>query len=947
MAHAGECRRRAAGGMVRVLVSILVVVAASHALALEEEAPPPATPFVDTLPAFQFVPLKAKKKRKSQPPVEETVIEEAATPAVLPLPSLRPATRINEDAAEAPADADSTLSAPPLSVMAPLKTSVPEEFEELLQANTTLVDVYYGGDFLLTTLAEYTVDTLAFSEPTLIVSRIPNVIGRLALSNRLTGPVPTNSDQLCPASGASKACGALQPSFIGIIFDESRFRVDLFVHPDMLMAAPSVRANYLPSPHADVGYSLVQNLSAVASEDVTGSTSHTISGHTHVAKGMQRLYANWASTDYQDFSVEEFAWQRDTHKHAYTAGVFRARSDAISFTKNNYLAGAEFGRSLKTRTDIEQALGSEILIFLSSRSQVDVFRDGRLVSTGFYPVGNQLLDTSRLESGVYDIDIRITDASGNVRTQRRFFNKSNRLAPRGIPLYHVSGGLVVQPDRREVLPQNDGNWQIQGGYQTRWREDLGWNLAGAATDTHALLEGGVTWLQALFQVGVQNMVSTQGDYGWSAHVFGRYAALSGTASYRRLWARFGPGESVDYQLVEPRASQQYASLSYPFLAGMLQASADVSRSTTGNSELYALRYLRPWVTSWLPPANLTFEVANQDGDLFAQVGIEIRHIGKRMSYGGSLYGTQTDRGNSTESGAMGTASMGWRDGDLRPEDIEVQARATIDDSSTVVGVEGVHASYLGRAQLGVENINGNAGNGSRIAATFDTNVAANKHGISWGGQQLAPAVVILDIRGAAGQGVFDVMVDGYRVAGARAGERNVLPLPPYGKYQIQLVDRGTNFVAYDDRLREVTLYPGSVETLRWDVESIIVGVGRIIIEEKVCSNIDQVCYDVRTPLRSAVISGASGFAMTDEDGRFQVEMTSGTKRLHARRRSIECDLALEKMEMFNSIAKLGDLVCRVESGAVEATDEARQESERRRRDNDPVGGMRIDQAIRD
>lgn len=846
--------------------------------------------------------------------------------------------------AAAPAQ-DAFVPAPPLAPAPPppLRTAVPEEFEELLKANSTLVDVYYGGDFLLTVLAEYTVDTIEFSDATSIVARIPNVIGRFSLANHLSGPVPTNSALLCPAGSAPVACGKLEPAFIGVIFDESRFRAELFVHPDMLMTTPSTLSRYLPSPQADGGYSLVQNINAVASNSSAGDDSHAISGRTHVAKGMQRVYAGWHNTDYQDFSVEELAWQRDTHEHEYMAGVFRARSDAMSFTRNNHLAGAGFGRSLKTRTDLEHLLGSEILLFLTSRSQVDIFRDGRLIDTSLHAAGNQLLDTSRLPSGAYDIEIRITDAGGSVRTQRRFFSKSNQLAPRGVPLYHLSGGLVVQPDHRETLPQNDGNWQVQGGYQIRRREDLGLSMAGALTDTHALVEGGATWLQPLFQAGAQGMVSTQGDYGWLTHVFGRYDALSGTVSYRRTWPHFRPDETADYQLVEQQTSQQFASVSYPLFAGMLQANADVSRSATGDSELYSLRYLLPWATSRIQTANLTFEVANQDGDLFTQVGIELRNIGSHTNYGGSLFATQTSRAAGNDgSGTTGSADIGWRDDNLRPEDIEVQARVTVDENVGVLGLEGIHASRLGRAELGVEKIDGPLDGGVRTSATLDTNIVANRDGIDWGGHQLAPAALVLDIRGAAGQGIFDVLVNGYRVATARGGERNVLPLAPYAKYRIQIVDRGTAFVAYDDRPREVTLYPGSVETLQWDVESVIVGVGRIIVAENVCSHIDNVCYDVRTPLRSAIISGTSGFAMTDDDGRFQVEMTTGTTIIHARKRAIECDLTLEHIEMIGSIAKLGDLVCRTEVRE-KIPDDATQS---RRPDNDPVDGKRIDQVER-
>ncbi|MFZ5724458.1 MAG: TcfC E-set like domain-containing protein [Pseudomonadota bacterium] len=917
-----------------------------------DSAPSLGEPRTNTSPAFHVAPIKAKKKKASgKKAAAKKKLAEAPKES-----APRPATRVDTSTAAetvtepAATPADDPAPATAVPVPAPeIRSAPPEEFAALLEPQRTAIDVYYGGEFLLTTLAEYTPDSIEFIEPAAVIARLPNVVSRLALTNHLTGQLSRNSELTCRGEQQS-GCGTLTPDFIGVIFDETRFRADLFVHPEMLMTTAAPVSPYLPSPATDqTGLSLVQNINAVSSIDALGNNSHNIAGTTHVGSGMQRVYSSWHNTDYQDFSVEELAWQKDTHRHEYNAGLFRARPGMLSFVRDEYLAGAGFGRSLKTRTDIEQVLGTEIVVFLTSRSQVDIYKDGRLLSSRFYPAGKQVLDTSRLPSGAYDIEVRIIDASGQQRSQMRFFSRSSLFAPKDIPLYHLEAGLVVNPDPDETLPRDDGNWQARSSYRYRYREDIGLSAGLAATDTHALLEGGAGWLHPAFQASALAMLSTQGDKGIALHAFGRWRDLSGTASHRRVWAEFAPGETDDYQLVGSDVSQQYATLSYPVLGGMLQASADINQSSIGNSELYSLRYLQPWRLGWLQTVNLVAEVARQDGDLFTQIGIELQHSTTHWSGGGNIGAQSQDmESGGSETRVVGSLNAGWRDADIRPEDIEVQARVTADESSTVAGLEGTHASHLGRLEIGVEHVDSETLTGARSSASYDTNIVATRNGVTFGGQQLAPSAVVIDIRGSARDALFDVLIDGRRVVSAPAGKRTIVPLAPYARYRIQLLDRGTTFMTYDDKPRDVVIYPGNVLTLGWEVENVMVGVGRIILTERVCSSLDETCHDIKVPLRSAMIGGTAGFAMTDEDGRFQAEMTASTRQISAKKRSISCDMTLAEPRLVNGIADFGDIPC-VPATAEPGTDDdtSRDGAGHRIRENDPISGQRIDQAAAD
>jgi hypothetical protein len=362
-----------------------------------------------------------------------------------------------------------------------------------------------------------------------------------------------------------------------------------------------------------------------------------------------------------------------------------------------------------------------------------------------------------------------------------------------------------------------------------------------------------------------------------------------------------------YQLIANEDSRAALGISWPALGGQALASAENSSNAQGDVDTYSLRYLRtlrglgPFTTM------LSSEIAHSDGNLLAQVSLSVSRSGRHVSASGSVGAQHSDDGIAASGSLLGNAQIGWSDGELRPEDIEASLRASGDDRSTVLGFDGLHASQYGRLEIGGEKIDYRGGlAGMRAAASYDTNLVVNGSGVAFGGNELAPAAVILNLRGVDGE--FDVLVDGQKVMTLRGGGRAVLPLSAYRSYRIQLLDRGTAFVAFDDSPRNVTLYPGTVETLAWDIKSVRIAVGRIRMRETVCSELDNVCTDMQVPLRNAVIQGAWGFGMTDEYGLFQIELLDQTYAIRIPRRN--CDVVLPvNATTVNGILRLGDLDC--------------------------------------
>lgn len=596
---------------------------------------------------------------------------------------------VQEQAIAPPAGSEASRPQPRISA------SVPEGFEELLQPQRTAIDVFYGGVPIGTTLVEYTPDEIEFLAPAEVVARIPNVVGRTGLEHHLSGRIARNSDLLC-RPGAPSGCGKLQPDFIGVIFDENRFRADVFVHPDMLFLAPAGTENYLPMPEGD-RLSLVQNLGIATSASEAGS-NHAINGNTWLARGNDRLHMQWFNTDANAFAWQQLAWERDTRDHEFTAGVFQGHGNGLTFTRSEYLAGFSGGRSLKMRTDLDGLRGTEILLFLDSRSQVDIYRDGKLLSSKLYDPGNQRLDTSRLPGGAYDIEIRIRDITGGTRVINRFFINSSRIAPKGTRVWFVEGGAVMQNTGSDSGPESSGDLQVRGAVQERFTDELGYNLGGAITDTHALLEAGGVWVRPLAEVAGQLMTTTQGDYGVMLAGNSRYREWSLGADFRRTWTRRPPAPGGDFQLVPNRVSQKSLSINRPAFNGQIGLRASSHRSNDfPNTELYSARYARPVVSERFPPLMLTGDITRSDEGLTFNLGVTLTEI--REHWSGRVQAgfreEQRDAGPDNSGGVV-DARGSWRDGERYEEDIEVGVSARAEPGTTAVGTDLLYASDFGK-----------------------------------------------------------------------------------------------------------------------------------------------------------------------------------------------------------------------------------------------------------
>ena len=124
--------------------------------------------------------------------------------------------------------------------------------------------------------------------------------------------------------------------------------------------------------------------------------------------------------------------------------------------QNQQFLGATFGSSLTTRLDLELALGTTFTVFLNSRSLVQIYKDDRLLGSSYYDTGNQEINTASLPSGAYDVELRITDSSGLVRVERRFYSKNTKIPPEGEALFFIQAGQYVDTERLDQNARQHG-----------------------------------------------------------------------------------------------------------------------------------------------------------------------------------------------------------------------------------------------------------------------------------------------------------------------------------------------------------------------------------------------------------------------------------------------------------------------------------------------------------
>jgi len=785
---------------------------------------------------------------------------------------------------------------------------VPPGFEALNEPQVTEVDIWYGGYFLASSLARFTFEELQFLDPGAIVQQIPNLIDTEKVLELLSPSHPTNSALVC-RSTFEVECGTLTTEGVDIIFDRDTFRVSLFVGPDLLSVIDATQSRYLPDSSAALSAYSENNLYFSGEENQPLVFNFSNSTQIALAESRLLLRNNW--TDTEGFVFDTLGLQRDYQGRSASFGLIRGNAGSFDFINSEQFLGVSLESSLSTRADLDSSYGSEIFLFFASRSLVEVYRDNRLLYSGYYDVGNNLLETSTLPSGSYDIEIRVTDLAGNTTTEQRFYSKSARLAPNDQPLYFLQFGNLVSSDQGSLVPQKLEKF-ARGGYSARLSPTLGAGIGYSGIADSSLVELSVFKMGKNFELSSALAYENSGTFGLSSDLRLNFSSFNFDIGTRQILQSGPDDELLAFTQIGLNRNEYRVNLSFQspigrmnlfyrsnerqrsLLTDIAQAIAlEEARSSELNSRNYGVRWSMNAYRFGPGQFRASAELSRNSDESLLVLGVTYSFAGPASQYSLSPRFTGgTDQTGKAFRKLEGSSAAEWRLGDEAQHRLGVRAykqdQSMLEANLRTTAFNSAN-DVSARYDLDVDKFSYNGSLSSSLATTSN----ARAFGSSQNGES-AFLVNIASIPGDETQ--YEVLVNGSPRGKTLAGQTLLVPVEPYETYRVEVVARGDRLVNLKESSFVRTVYPGNVIALEWAAQIVKVGYGRVLDGNGL-------------PIANAVLSKAGAISITDEQGFFQIEIGQNDNSFELRKGTDSCLVPFTQTSTAGQVIPLGDLRC--------------------------------------
>ncbi|MGI9281217.1 MAG: TcfC E-set like domain-containing protein [Endozoicomonas sp.] len=781
-------------------------------------------------------------------------------------------------------------------------TEIPAGFESLSTPQTTSVDVYYGNSILASVLVTYTPDSVRILQPEKISTLIPGIKNQKKIHEYLSVELPLNSDKVCEFEH-SEHCGVLRPDTLGIIFDENRFRVDLFIHPELLETRPAREEKYLPA--SESGLSLMQSFNTHISGN-EASTTATESSHSNytlysqslISKGENSFELSWDYSIENNLSVSQMQFERDFQGREFQAGLINTSGFGQTFSPSQNIWGVRWASSYDTRLDRELTQGSPLDVFLPSRSRVEILKDGRLLSSAFLEAGSQQIDTSDFPAGAYNLVIRVYSESGSlIREETRFFARQSRLPPVGELEFFMEAGKATQVDSESPLPEVVETTLARAGINRRLADSLAGSLAITQSTDQGLFEGGLYYLGRGYELSGTVMYSDTNNYGVNTGAQLQWQNLSVYANYMKLWSETPELPGDQFYLIPKAFSQASLSANYLIGSAILSYRLTQIEQADRRENINTLSYSQPIFNKIDYSATVKLEYSFGDYQNIMLASIELRKNAGSWSFDATPELRYVDHEQSQTSQAQLKLNANYdKQLENSPDEVSVNLLAEQNGSDTVLGAGARYTSNYGQISSDINYYEGEQNRTTSYIANASTSFLTNGETFAFMGSHSSESAVALEVDGSSSEDIFDVLVDGQNHATIRGGQMSAISLPAYSQYKVAIKPAGEFNYDLDERDQTVTLYRGNVESLLYEARKYLTLFGRIKNAEGLL-------------MKNATVKGGATPGNSNDYGLFQVQVEEDDRELIFSNSEGSCTLLLNPEKLDKPYINLGEATC--------------------------------------
>lgn len=806
---------------------------------------------------------------------------------------------------------------------------------DLNSSTSNYISVYYAGQFLGNVMGTYDLNTLTLTDLTALVEKIPGVLDPKAIIAALQGQQPNHADHLCHGLDSLKKpyCSVISPDVAGLIFDANNYRATIFINPKYLTAeALKEKKAMLPPSTAGFSYFANNNFSVSTSP---GSQVYSLNNQSIFADGNSALNVNSNLTQTSANSQGTSGGNSTTSYSLQTVNISR-------FSNGKYY---QFGMLTPSTGDFigsppvvgismqnygilpENSVGSPVQVFLPLPSQVNVYKNGYLISSQSFDAGKHFLDTSSFPNGSYDIVLKIINNIGQATNQTQFFVKQNALPPKGDPNYQVSFGLLQTTESSNYNGSNISLPSLVKEPIVTYTEvrkvgySFGLQSSFISNFNRAYLGETLNYYGADWQLGPGVLVSNNRQYGSLFDVFfspSAWPAFTFSSVNTRMFNSKGTEQTLSSDLstgpdFSPITTTVMQSSNTANLAVTKRANMSASYQYSKNPGADGIsQYGVTWTQTLFASPLMTWQMT---GSFTAAAGSPVVYsIGLSASFT-TLYDIGVSAGMGYDNSSQinnqdgsvshvykpnytfgASKSMFWGENGQDNFNISLNGSQSYTSSSKSLLMD-MSSQYV-KGNLNIMNtsskeINNNNGllsstssSTSQMSGTLSDSMAYSNGHVSFGYQQGGQAGLMVNVKAPTTTKV-DVFVDNLNVGHVNTNSAKAFFLNPYSSHQVTIQPASTAQYGFDDRPKQVTLYGGNIQYLEWTL------IKEYVIFAQIVDPKEQPLPDMLM-----ITQNSSDFNVTDSNGYIQASIASNTTALHFKNMNGEpCTVTLDPEEI--------------------------------------------------